>query len=908
MNANTSWGSRFACNMNAGTITSVCILCSALALIFGMIINALSMGWPKGDEHTNWGMKMNKLAFLIRKGATSLFGSLATYVVGYSVFMFLGLLIVFSAARKNDATDGIRYAAGQIVGVAFILIALFISMINCSEAFTRTARAAMNMGGVSGSLRTAFSSGCVASFVGMGLGLFGLCTYFLFMTLRRDLSKYHAYGNRCSENGVFCAHTMAWQAVTGYVFGISAVSVLVRGFAGIFGKAAEVGSELIHKLEPEASMEKSKNPAGIADKVGANIIDCAANMVCTVDSMLIIIVSAGLLAQGSAPRMAVPFWVGAAAFLSALIAYAFVRCSNAGVTHVADRYRNMMWGLRIGMYICSVLTFVFSAVTIGILYSDHPDQFGGRNEGWRIFACIVIGIFAGLFTWEFTSFFTASGSSPTRSVAAAGITGASTMLIQGLGIGLLSVMPISAILIVTIIACAAIFGQYGIAMGALGFATLAWFSIAASTIQPVAYAADSCVDQPETAPVREVTVALFMAGESCAAESRGWNTALAVLTGFSALMAFRQESGLGAWEERGTESDVISEGFVFANAVCGAFLPIVCAGINTLAIGKATRSLVDETRRQFQMGVAPGQAFDCNPEAVSKSAAYPAAMGALLPAFFSVMVPICIGFLMGPRALSGFIAGAIVSGAAGALFLFNSGATWVKSKTSVEAEGAFGGSGSDAHIASVIGTRTGSAMKDVAAPTMISCLKTASMTALLIAPLIYIDRSEYFFVKCLSEKSSLQISVLSCFDWNKAYWATIPFFLLALITAAIYFAFWAKDGTPAPRQQAYDLNETRDIPPMPMAAAPMMMTQAVPILQQPMPVMAQPQFLQSMAQPQIQPQIVQNMPMTSMAQPMYTQNFGHDQGYMVGGMRPEMASVDNFMQSGYNVAPQYGGF
>eukprot|EP00281_Chroomonas_sp_CCMP1168_P022628 CAMPEP_0206232930 /NCGR_PEP_ID=MMETSP0047_2-20121206/11693_1 /ASSEMBLY_ACC=CAM_ASM_000192 /TAXON_ID=195065 /ORGANISM="Chroomonas mesostigmatica_cf, Strain CCMP1168" /LENGTH=918 /DNA_ID=CAMNT_0053656729 /DNA_START=47 /DNA_END=2803 /DNA_ORIENTATION=+ len=887
-----AWGDSWPCYINAGTIASVAILGSGLAIIVGLIIHAVSMRWPKGDEHTNWGMKMNKLAFLTKRGSTSWFSSMAMYLMVFAVWWFLVILVIFSARQRSDATDGIRYAACYLVAVLVMLFPIYMVMVNCSESFTRTARAAMNMGGVSGSLRTAFSSGVVAAFLGIGTSVLFLAIMYLFMTLQRDRDVYSAYGNLCSRNnGTFCGQALAWQTLCGFAFGISTVSILVRGMAGIFGKAAEVGSELIHKLEPDSSIEMSKNPASVADKTGAIAVDGVAMMIDIVESLIITIVSAGLLAQGHSARMAIPFWVAGASFLSGLIAYAFVRCSNAGVLHVADRYRNMMWGIRIGMYLTAFLTLVWMAVIIGILYTNYPGFFGGERVGWYLYACLFLGVLTSVLVWEFTSYFTASSSSPTRSVAAAGITGASTMLIQGLGVGLLSTLPIAFLIMMLIIACGAIGGQYGIALASIGLASQCWFAIAANVMAPVAYAGDSCVDQPETAAVREVTVSLHMAGESCAAETRGWSTAASILAAFSALAAFRQEAGLEAFQLQGTESDVISEGIMFACAVLGGFTPFFCAGINVLAIGKATRALVDETRRQFQHIAG---FVDCNPEAISKATCYPAAMGALLPAFMLILIPASVGFLIGARALSAFTAGAIFAGGSAGLFMFNAGATWCKSKTSVEAEGAFGGSGSDAHIASVIGTRTGNALKDVAAPTMVTGIKTIAMTALLIAPLIFIDRNAPYYLSCLTDKWASSISILACYDWNKAYWAALPLFFLGVLGLIFYFAFWNRDGTPAPRQQVYQVENQPVMSPGGMMMAPSVMPMQTVTAVQPAPIVT------------TTVPVMNQVPVMSMQQPFGIVGQGYPEPYMAAPMRPEMGSVDQFVNNGYQVAqPMY---
>eukprot|EP00283_Hemiselmis_rufescens_P003507 CAMPEP_0173423938 /NCGR_PEP_ID=MMETSP1357-20121228/4025_1 /TAXON_ID=77926 /ORGANISM="Hemiselmis rufescens, Strain PCC563" /LENGTH=850 /DNA_ID=CAMNT_0014387101 /DNA_START=63 /DNA_END=2612 /DNA_ORIENTATION=- len=812
----TKWGDEYPCNLNAGSIVSAGILFTIVAMAVAGILQLLLARWPKGDEATAWGVRMNKLASLIKRGGTALFSSMAMYTMAFGIVIFLVILIVFSSRARADASDGIRLAAGYIVAVVVCLVLVLASIHTASESVSRAARAAMQMGGVSGSLRTAYSSGSVSSVLAIGLVFFFMLCYYLFMSLGRNRDAYSQYGNRCDQAGVFCGQTLGWRETTGYVFGVTTVAVLVRGMSGIFAKASEVGSELIFKLEPDQAQDFLRNPASIADKTGAVAVDSAGMLMDLIESVTFVVFAAEVLAQGHAPRMALPIWCLTATVLSGLVAYAFVRCSNAQVITVGERYRNMMWGLRIALYLCAILNIFVYAIATGILYRGYPSTFGGEKEGWYFFSCLLLGEIASIFVWESTSYFTATAASPTRSVAAAGITGAATMLIQGTGVGLISLLPTGLVLLLLLISCGAIAGNYGVAMGALGFVSLVWFVVAAACLAPVTYNADEACNQDETAAVREVTVSLFMCGESCASESRGWSAAASLLAGYCILAAFKQEAGLGPLMAGGTESDVATEGITFACAVAGLLTPLFIGGINVLAIGKATRALVDETRRQFQM--LEGYT-ECNPEALSKVTCKPAFIGSVLPALLAMLLPCCIGFSIGARGLSLFVAGSLLGGCGLSVFFFNAGACWAKSKTSIEAEGAFGGSGADVHVSAVICTRAGGAFKDVLAPTLVSVSKTTAITSLLIAPLIFIDRNASYYSSCVNDRSVDRMSVFTCFDWNKSYWVVLPLVLALLVVAATYYLYWGRDGTP-PQAFEHQPIKSRGVPPPRQDAMP----------------------------------------------------------------------------------------
>lgn len=304
---------------------------------------------------------------------------MAQWIAGLAAFIFLIFIVVYSSRARSDSTDGIRMGAGYLVAVVASLASCFIAFAAGSAAFTPTARSAMSGSGVSASLRTAFSAGCASSFSAQGIILFFMWAYYLFMTLVRDRDAYYQYGNRCDTAGEFCGQTLGWRETTGYVLGVSTVAIVVRLMAGIYAKAAEIGSELMFKLEGEAASDSMANPAAVADKVGAVAVDGVAFMIEMVESVAIIVISCELLAAGIAPRLAIPVWCTTASVLSALLATLFVRCSSATYTTVTQRYTSMMWGLRLGMYGNMIFTFFTNAIIMGILYSKYPDDFGGER-------------------------------------------------------------------------------------------------------------------------------------------------------------------------------------------------------------------------------------------------------------------------------------------------------------------------------------------------------------------------------------------------------------------------------------------------------------------------------------------------------------------------------------------------
>jgi K(+)-stimulated pyrophosphate-energized sodium pump len=465
--------------------------------------------------------------------------------------------------------------------------------------------------------------------------------------------------------------------------------------------------------------------------------------------------------------------------------------------------------MRYGLYATHVLIFLLILIMTAAVYARYPfDVLREGNlrktEGFPFFGVHAVGQLGGILLWEFTAFFTSHHFFPTRSVIAAGITGPATMLVQGVGIAMISCVPPMFIIGGVVLIAHASAGQFGVAIAALGFWSPSAFVAAASALAPAASGADDCLAYPETHDHRQKTVPLVMAGESQSAEFRGWSVGCSMMASFSVMCAFKQESGLAtsgtgapfmniqgfsmsdyrdvmpAGENgsiRSMESEVILEGFVAAWAMTGAFSAIFVAGINTLAIGKATRNLVDETRSQIKAHHDTA----ADPEAISIMVVLPSIVGAILPGFYIVLLPVCVGFFAGPRALAAFVMGANLAGGPMATVLYNAGACWAKSKTAIEAEGVYNGAGSDAHLASIITARAGSALKDVAAPSICAFIKSISIWSLMTAPTIFISPYMPFVIQCAAQRTAYE-SIFTCMDWNKMYWSLLPGLLLVALT------------------------------------------------------------------------------------------------------------------------------
>lgn len=835
----------------------------------------------------DWTNRVSKLCTNVEKGCFALALSCARWIFAIGFLFFLILVVTFTLRQRVDLIDGARIAGAFLFSLVLSLGSLAFSLIQIPKFINSVIKTTLDKQSMRVGLNTALLGSSGIAFLAVGTAFCGFCGTFLLMTIDRSDplgNGVFAYGNQCKTtgNGAFCGQTLSLPATCGFCMGLSVVALMSRSMTGVLAKAAEIGDELVDKLE-SSTLDQLFNPAQCLDFVGNLAAEAVGTAADCAESLALPVLAAAFLAQGDSARMAVPFWVAGFGLFSAIIGKLVVSSRDGGTTFAA-RHRSLTGGLRVGLYTTVLLTLALSAVTIGILYPlSFPYYLGDRNqdltallgssaEGWKLFAVCCIGLVTGLAAWESTAFFTSHRCGPTRSVAASGASGVATHLIQGLGVGLLSCLPTALLLTVDVIACHAIAGQYGVALSAVATAAPLAFALTADALSPVAYAAGSMVcgsDAPQT--LKDLLAPLDMAAMGGLAEARGWSVLCGAKVALAVLAAYRAEAGLGfnadafRWADGksvaaglplltvggagpgpaaglaraspgrgGVEGDVIGDGLVFGAAAVGAFMPLLCAGVAVLAIGKTTRTVVDDARSRIDVSRRGGGAYDAG--AAARDVAGPAALGSLLPAWWALFVPALVGFLLGPRALAGLVAGGILGGAGLAAVCVNAGSSWAKSEASIAYEGSLGGADSEAHRASWAGTRLGGALREVAGPMALSVMKTMAMVALLIAPLIFADKdigtttadglrprppaneamlwyappaggpgvvgagewwrdsfiSAPHFRACLLRKAAVGgESALACFDWNKAYWAGFPAFLLAAVSVAVYAAHWA---------------------------------------------------------------------------------------------------------------------
>merc|ERR1740139_2113264 len=418
--------------------------------------------------------------------------------------------------------------------------------------------------------------------------------------------------------------------------------------------------------------------------------------------------------------------------------------------------KELMFALHKGTIVSSLFVLIFAAVIV-------TRMFDGNKMGWKLYGCIVIGLVAGILIGQATEYFTSYSYGPVQSITNAGVTGPATVIIQGLGIGMISTVPPVFILIVTILCCDALGGNYGIAMAAVGMLATLGITLATDAYGPVADNAGGIAEMADLDErVRETTDALDALGNTTAATGKGFAIGSAVLTALSLLAAFTKATGVGV--EGRLETASVNDPIVLSGVLFGAMLPFFFAALTMLSVQKAAGAIIKEVRRQFREieglmeGTAKAESAKCV-EISTKSSIEEM----VLPGLWAVLAPIAIGFLVGPRCLVGLLGGAIASGMMLAIMMSNAGGAWDNSKKYIEIEKACGGKGTETHKACVVGDTVGDPFKDTSGPALNILIKLMSMISLTIAPLIK-DHE----------------------DWEDAYWGAIPVVILFVGSAVIY--------------------------------------------------------------------------------------------------------------------------
>jgi len=699
----------FPCNFESYQIVGLALIGSliCIGMVFYLFMQIAKA--PRGNE------KMIKLSDSIKSGAKSFLITEYKYLTGFCTFVGLILVFLFSfSAKRTDDFDGIRVLA-CLLGAVLSAIAGWVGMIVATDTNSKTTEAAKEVG-LNQALQIAFSGGAVMGFTVVGLGLAGVSIFFILMHATHD-DKW----STAADGTMTTPYTLAAENLAGFGFGASAIALFARVTGGIYTKAADVGADLVGKVEQGIPEDDPRNPATIADNVGDNVGDVAGMGADLFESFVGSIIATVTLAEGDVALMTLPFWISGAGVLASFIGFWFVSTKDEA------SQKDLLWALHKAVYSACFFIIGFSAIICWVLFGDREE------DGWKCFGCILVGLASGVIIGEMTEYFTSYEYQPVRSITAAGKTGPATVIIQGLGIGMISCVGPVIVLCMTILACDGLAGQYGVAISAVGMLSTLAVTLATDAYGPVADNAGGIAEMAELdEKVRDTTDALDALGNTTAATGKGFAIGSAVLTSISLLSAFQTQAEVtGAMMSLG-------EPVVFAGLMFGAMLPYLFAALTMLSVRKAAGAIIEEVRHQFHTieGLMEGTAEPDSDRCV-KICTECSIEEMLLPGTYAILAPITIGFLVGPACLAGVLGGSIASGAMLAIMMSTAGGAWDNSKKYIEIEKPDGiPKGSDTHKACVVGDTVGDPFKDTSGPALNILIKLMSVISLTIAPLL----------------------------------------------------------------------------------------------------------------------------------------------------------------------------
>ena len=682
---------------------------SVIALVFAAVLVVRTAKQPEGTP------KMIEISNAIRKGASAY---LKRQYVGVGIFfaVVFVLLLILSFFGLLSVFVSFAFLSGGI----FSALAGYIGMKTATMANCRTAAAAEQ--GLNRGLKVAFSAGSVMGFVVVGLGLLDLSVWYFF------LKFWYTTVDPMTGNALTLAIT---SNMLTFGMGASCMALFARVGGGIFTKAADVGADLVGKVEAGIPEDDPRNPAVIADNVGDNVGDVAGMGADLFESYIGSIVSTcslAVAAQLGDNGVALPMVLAAFGIIASILGTFFIRTKEN-----ADQ-KTLLRALRTGTYISAVLLAIIS---FGLVKWLLPGNIG-------VFFAVITGLIAGLLIGAVTEYFTSDSYRPTKKLAAASETGSATVMISGLSLGMVS--TVAPVIIVSIAVLVSYFaaggavnfseGLYGVGIAAVGMLSTLGITLATDAYGPIADNAGGIAEMAGLGEeVRKRTDALDSLGNTTAATGKGFAIGSAALTALTLIAAYVQQVKQTA--PSGYSFDLsITNPAVLIGLFIGAMAPFLFAAMTMSAVGKAAQSIVIEVRRQFRSitGLMEGKAepdYHTCVDLCTKSAQ----KLMLPPAIIAILIPLIIGVFLGASGVVGLLAGTTVSGFALAVMMANSGGAWDNAKKYIES-GKFGGKGSDCHKAAVVGDTVGDPFKDTSGPSINILIKLTSMVSIVLVGLV----------------------------------------------------------------------------------------------------------------------------------------------------------------------------